>query len=227
MRSYRFEGGSRRGLTVVNITTKEELSGRLKTNIMECVASACACYWADAEDCIKWIAFSHGEEIDDIQVFEVSFNVIYIDDMLRETKSGKLLCDADEIYTIMATASDDNNRYSSLVGCRILEGDRRILRMAVQRTDISKSSHQFDFVFSNAYPEKSVQFPNLEHESKAVMAIPYMTNTWNLIPVLNELSDVSSVNGGVSRVAEILHRVGHPSCLNIGDSCWLAKYIDD
>lgn len=227
MRSYRFEVGTGRGLTILNITAKEELSGRLKTNIMEHVAYACTCYWADAEDCIKWIASCHGEEINDIQVFEDMFNIIYIDDMLRETKSGKLLCDADEIYTIMATASDDNNRYFSLVGCRILEGDRRILRMAVQRTDISKSSHQFDFVFSNAYPEKSVQFPNLEHESKAVMAIPYMTNTWNLIPVLNELSDVSSVNGGVSRVAEILHRVGHPSCLNIGDSCWLAKYIDD
>lgn len=208
MRSYRFEGGSRRGLTVVNITAKEELSGRLKTNIMECVASACTCYWADAEDCIKWIAFFHGEEIDDVQVFEVSdnmFNIIYIDDMLRETKSGKLLCDADEIYTIMATASDDNNRYSSLVGCRILEGDRRILRMAVQRTDISKSSHQFDFVFSNAYPEKSVQFPNLEHESKSVMAIPYMVNTRDLISVLIELSDISSVGGGVSKVTELLH----------------------
>lgn len=208
MRSYRFEVGTGRGLTILNITAKEELSGRLKTNIMERVASVCACCSVDAESLIRSTVSRYGEEVDDIQVSEVSdkeLNIVCIDDILCEAKNGELICDADEIYTIMVMSSDDYNRYSALVGCRILEGDRRILRMAVQRTDISKSSHQFDFVFSNAYPEKSVQFPNLEHESKSVMAIPYMVNTRDLISVLIELSNISSVGGGVRKVTELLH----------------------
>lgn len=210
MRSYRFEVGTGRGLIILNITAKEELSGRLKTEIMIWVAFLNGCCYDDTESLIRSTVSRYGEEVDDIQVSEVSdkeFNIVCIDDILCEAKNGELICDADEIYTIMVMSSDDYNRYSALVGCRILEGDRRILRMAVQRTDISKSSHQFDFVFSNAYPEKSVQFPNLEHESKSVMAIPYMANTRDLIPVLNELSDISSVGGGESRVAEILHRL--------------------
>lgn len=210
MRSYRFEVGTGRGLIILNITAKEEMSGRLKTEIMIWVAFLNGCCYDDIESLIRSTVSCYGEEVDDIQVSEVSdkeFNIVCIDDILCEAKNGELICDADEIYTIMVVSSDDYNRYSALVGCRILEGDRRILRMAVQRTDISKSSHQFDFVFSNAYPEKSVQFPNLEYESKSVMAIPYMVNTRDLISVLIELSDISSVGGGVSKVAEILHRM--------------------
>lgn len=210
MRSYRFEVGTGRGLIILNITAKEEMSGRLKTEIMIWIAFLNGCCYDDIESLIRSTVSRYGEEVDDIQVSEVSdkeFNIVCIDDILCEAKNGELICDADEIYTIMVVSSDDYNRYSALVGCRILEGDRRILRMAVQRTDISKSSHQFDFVFSNAYPEKSVQFPNLEYESKSVMAIPYMVNTRDLISVLIELSDISSVGGGVSKVAEILHRM--------------------
>lgn len=210
MRSYRFEVGTGRGLIILNITAKEEMSGRLKTEIMIWIAFLNGCCYDDIESLIRSTVSRYGEEVDDIQVSEVSdkeFNIVCIDDILCEAKNGELICDADEIYTIMVVSSDDYNRYSALVGCRILEGGRRILRMAVQRTDISKSSHQFDFVFSNAYPEKSVQFPNLEYESKSVMAIPYMVNTRDLISVLIELSDISSVGGGVSKVAEILHRM--------------------
>lgn len=210
MRSYRFEVGTGRGLIILNITAKEEMSGRLKTEIMIWVAFLNGCCYDDIESLIRSTVSRYGEEVDDIQVSEVSdkeFNIVCIDDILCEAKNGELICDADEIYTIMVMSSDDYNRYSALVGCRILEGDRRILRMAVQKTDILKSFHQFDFVFSNAYPEKSVQFPNLEYESKSVMAIPYMVNTRDLISVLIELSDISSVGGGVSKVAEILHRM--------------------
>lgn len=210
MKSYRFEVGTKKGLTIYNITAKEELSGRLKTEIMAMVAFENSDYQFDVEKAIKHVASEYGEEIEQINASRALYNVfdiVCIDDMLLKAKNGELLCDADETYTIMAISTDDNNRYSALVGCRILEGNRRILRMAVQRTDILKSSHQFDFVFSNAYPEKSSQFPNLEHESKSMMVIPYVTDARDLIPVLNELSDISSVGGGASRVAEILHRM--------------------
>lgn len=204
MRSYRFEVGTGRGLIILNITAKEELSGRLKTEIMIWVAFLNGCCYDDTESLIRSTVSRYGEEVDDIQVSEVSdkeFNIVCIDDILCEAKNGELICDADEIYIIMAATGNYDKKYAAFVGFNVIDEDTRLLRAAAQNINLRNGSHKFDFIFSNAYPTNdSGSLLDLELDSTTEIVIPIKAKSDYLYYVLLRLFYVRCVKRGIEEI---------------------------
>lgn len=208
MSLYRFEVGTNTGLSVVDVNG--QLRGRSKTDIVLCLieykrngSKGC-----DIEKIIRAIASNYDDTVEYVKLSEISsdtFNIVCISDLLHEAKRGALHYDCDEVYSVMAVTTH-NNKYSALISCYVTDGDRILFRMACQETDIDRGANNFNFVFSNAYPVKEEKLPILYLESKSMMVIPYMTNVSSLVPVLIEMLDITSVEGGASKVEYILHR---------------------